>query len=83
MARRTQGEYERLFDITQEKCQLTIDHIMIDLEIGARNALRNKYPEASITHCYYHFQESLYEWICLHSMKTRYAQDDGFRLEIH
>lgn len=83
MARRSQVEYERLFNIIQQKYELNIDHVMIDLEIGARNALRNKFPVASITHCYYHFQESLYQWLCSNNMKTRYAQDDEFRFRIH
>lgn len=83
MNKRTTSEYRRVLDVIQEKLQLNVEKVMLDLELGAISAVGAKYPNAQISLCYYHFQESLYSWLCQHGMKIRYSNDDEFRFCIH
>ena len=80
---RNQTEYSRLFSKLIDLGMFNPTHVLMDLELAARNSIRNHFPNCIITVCYYHFQESLYSWLSMHQMKSRYAEDTTFRKTVH
>ena len=82
MAKKTKQEYTRVFTAIQSLVTLNVENVMLDLEMGAIGSVAETF-NATISLCYYHFQESIYSWVNEHGMKMKYLEDDSFRKLVH
>jgi hypothetical protein len=56
---KTQNTYTRLYTILKEKLSLNIDTFKCDFEVANINAVKQVFPEAKISGCFYHFQKAV------------------------
>ncbi|XP_063378931.1 uncharacterized protein LOC134665838 [Cydia fagiglandana] len=56
-----QTTYERMFQLIKENIpSFEPDHIKIDFEIAAANAIKCVYPTAKISGCFFHYKQAVY-----------------------
>ena len=83
MKQRTSAAYVEVFQAILQRVNLAPLSFMTDLELAMSRAISEIFPNCEHTLCYYHFQESLYSWICSNGLKTRYLNDVRARKFLH
>ena len=58
------------------KFVLKPEEILIDFEHAAIKAFTHYFPDVTIMGCFFHFGQCLYRNLCLHGMKSQYANDE-------
>ena len=69
LPRKDEQTYTKLFEVIQEACddrgfqRPDPNFIMMDFELAVKNNCENLYPNAKVTSCYFHLNQSMVRWL--------------------
>ena len=70
LARKSAAEYERLFSKISEMSVFELQQVMMDMELAAFSALNEKYPQCTISFCWFHYKQSWLRWIRINGTRA-------------
>ena len=73
MARKSAAEYSRLFAKISEISSFNPSSVMIDMEQAVASTLQQLYPSCSVVFCFFHFKQSIWNWINSNGMAQKYS----------
>ena len=83
MENKEQDTYEDVFRVLEQECRhwrpVTL---MCDFELAAMNAFRNRFPDSSMTGCFFHLSQSIFRQAVDKGLKVPYAQDEMLRKHV-
>ena len=79
MARKNVAEYNRLFTQVTNACEFRPESVMMDMEQAVASSISENFPDCEITLCYFHYRQSIWQWIQTDGMSSKYTDHNNTR----